>query len=132
MEFAARLESLPEMLSFIKENCIRFGLAKKSINKVELASEEAIVNIISYAYPHSLGKICITFEQKEESIEIVLRDRGIPFNPLQIEADAEVKKPLHERKIGGLGIFLIEKLMDEVRYSRECDENVLSLIIHCP
>lgn len=136
MEFYADLKSLHEMSEFIKEQAIASGLQKDEIRKLELASEEAIVNIVSYAYNSSSSsshekKIYITCEKQGNTrFDVIFRDRGVPFNPLAVNVDAEIHKPLQERKVGGLGIYLIEQLMDEVAYKREGSENILRLSLH--
>lgn len=132
MEFKAKLESLSDMLSFIKDKASQLGLPRELIRKVELASEESIVNVISYAYPNDIaGKIEIDCERSGESrFQITIRDFGIPFNPLDLDVDNAASVPIEERKIGGLGIFMIEELMDEVSYKREGDQNVFQMVIN--
>lgn len=99
----------------------------KTIRKIELACEEAIVNIISYAYPDEKGILLIQCEKKRGRFEITIRDHGVPFNPIDVEISPEIDKPAQERRVGGLGIFLIRKAIDEASYQREKDENVLRL-----
>lgn len=132
MKFEARLENLSNMLSFIKQKATLHGLSLELIQKIELASEEAIVNVISYAYPKNLQHEFIFIECQKTGnarFEITIRDQGIPFNPLDLKLEADISKPLHERKIGGLGIYIIEHYMDEVIYRREGQENVLKMVI---
>lgn len=133
MEFPAELEYLPEMLGFILEVTKSYGVSKGSLRKLELAAEEALVNIISYAYPEDREKkIWIECQQPLPSqVEILLKDRGAPFNPLEHTSDAETQlnKPAEERKVGGLGVFLLQKMVDGLKYERKGEENRLILIV---
>jgi serine/threonine-protein kinase RsbW len=134
MRFGAHLDNLPEMLHFIQEKAKSSGFVDAEIRKIELASEEALVNIISYAYS-GLNKnnsplIEIDCEKNGTNrFEIVIKDRGIPFNPIDNELHVDIDRPIEERRIGGLGIFLIRQLMDEVVYFREGEENVLRMVL---
>lgn len=130
MKFAADINLLPQMLGYIRAEAEKVGIHEEALYKLELASEETIVNIISYAYPGREGKIDITCKpEKDRRFVVTIRDQGKPFNPLEHEITPEVEKPLSERKIGGLGIFLIRQFIDEVSYRREGEENVLTLVV---
>lgn len=91
-----------------------------------IAAEEIFSNVASYGYPNGGGFVNVTieFNRFERMMTLTFSDSGIPFNPLAI-AEPDVKAPLSERKIGGLGIFMVRKLMDSVEYRRENDHNVL-------
>lgn len=102
-----------------EENCIR---------KIELASEEALVNIIEHGYKNSSGKIHIRIcECKPGVVELIFADYGPPFNPLKKQTSFNPLASLEERAIGGLGILFIRQYMDDVRYKREKEMNILSL-----
>jgi anti-sigma regulatory factor (Ser/Thr protein kinase) len=89
--------------------------------------EEILTNIIKYGFDEEgVHPIHITFRRVEEQIEMEFEDRGREFNPLEIgEPDLDI--PLEERKLGGLGIHLVKKMVDEARYRREGDRNILLL-----
>ncbi|NGX53942.1 MAG: Serine/threonine-protein kinase BtrW [Chlamydiae bacterium] len=128
MDFAAAMTNLSQMLGFIRQEASRVGVDETHIHKLELASEEALVNIISYAYPKKEGKILIQCSKSTPArFEITIRDQGVPFNPNDADVDTEVDKPMSQRKIGGLGIFLIRKMVDELSYRRDGNENVLKM-----
>jgi len=127
MEFHASLDSLSGIMDYMREQAEDRGLPLPLIHKMELACEEAIVNIISYAYKKKSGKISISCEEKGKKFEITLRDRGIPFNPIDVEIDPQFGMPVQDRKVGGVGILLIRKIIDEASYQREGNENVLRL-----
>jgi serine/threonine-protein kinase RsbW len=127
MEFLADLSTLEEMMHYLRSEAARIEVDEKTVHKMELACEEAIVNIISYAYPDQKGPLIITCSLKGHRFEIVLRDRGIPFNPIDVEVNPQIDKPVLERSIGGLGIYLIRKTIDEAYYQRVGNENILRL-----
>ena len=131
MKLAAELDNLYTLLEAVRVFAKKQGVVSKKIHQLELAVEEIVVNIIHYAYPSGTsGDIeiqCGFKEEKKLIIEII--DWGIPFNPLSVpEPDTEAH--LEDRDIGGLGIFLVRKLMDEVHYRREDGKNVLSLVMY--
>jgi len=132
MEFNASLDSLSGIMDFIREQSEVHGISISLIHKMELACEEAIVNIISYAYKNKPGKIGITCKKDGKRFEITLRDQGVPFNPIDVDINPQFDTPVHERKVGGMGIFLIRKTIDEVCYQREGKENVLRLAFIIP
>lgn len=99
---------------------------------VRLACEEIIVNIIHYAYADvSQGYIGIDIASDRNELRIEIRDAGIPFNPLERELP-DISLAPEEREIGGLGIFLVRQMMDQVCYTRKNGENRLLLIKNIP
>ena len=124
----AKLENLEAMLEFIVERAGTLGFDEKKKFQIKLAAEEALVNVINYAYPDKNGNIEITLTSRNnEALEIEIIDWGFAFDPLSLP-EPNICAPLEERQIGGLGIHLIRKIMDEVRYKREDDRNILSLV----
>ena len=127
IQLAAKLENLEPMLAFIEQGAKKLGFDAQKLNGMRLTSEEVLVNIINYAYPDKQGNIEITYEVKEDMrfvVEII--DWGIPFDPLSLPKP-DVEAPLEKRKVGGLGIYLIRTIMDEVNYRRDQDRNILTL-----
>ncbi|MFA6216951.1 MAG: SpoIIE family protein phosphatase [Candidatus Omnitrophota bacterium] len=127
LSIQAKLENLEKMFSFIREASLRHGFDSEHVNKIQLASEEALVNVISYAYPQGSGDLEIIISNKETCMEIEISDSGIPFDPLSLP-EPDILAPIEERKVGGLGIFMIRKIMDEVRYKRDKERNILTLV----
>ena len=126
--FPAKIENLISMIKFITEGAEKQGFGNKKINQVQLAAEEVLVNIINYAYPDRDGDIEINCNAKEEKgIEIEIIDSGIPFDPLSLPKP-DIKIPMEDRNIGGLGIYMMRNIMDEVNYKRDQDRNILTLI----
>ncbi len=123
----AHLENLEKMFAFVREGARRQGFDKEQINKIQLACEEALVNVINYAYPGKNGDLEIIYNNKETGLEIEIIDSGIAFDPLTLP-EPNIQAPMEERRIGGLGIFMIRKIMDEVKYKRDRGHNILTLI----
>jgi anti-sigma regulatory factor (Ser/Thr protein kinase) len=94
---------------------------------LNLAMEEAVVNVMDYAYPEGQqGNVEIEAMTDGEWLTFVISDSGVPFDPTTKE-DADTTLSAEERPIGGLGIFLVRQLMDVIQYQRDGDKNVLTL-----
>ena len=120
-------------MQFVVTSARDAGFPARRIMEIELAVEEALVNIINYAYPdQDNGDVelkCGLEDQERFIIEI--RDSGVPFD-VGSQSDPDLDANIAERKIGGLGIFLVRKMADEMQYKREGEENVLTLLILKP
>ncbi|MCQ2337086.1 MAG: ATP-binding protein [Paludibacteraceae bacterium] len=95
-------------------------------NNICLALEEAVVNIINYAYPDD-GSLRVEIANEGSNPMVTLCDSGKPFNPLE-QNDTELSNDLETRKIGGLGIMLMKQMTTSLRYERSLGENRLTLI----
>ena len=94
---------------------------------INLALEEAITNVIMYAYPQGKGgQVQIDAVIREGSLDFIISDTGIPFDPTAAP-EADTSLGVEDRPIGGLGIFLVRKIMDKVSYRRENGKNILSM-----
>lgn len=126
----AKLENLKDFMAFITDCAEGSGFTPKRIKEVQLAAEEALVNIFNYAYPENRdGEVRIHCGSgNKDRLEIEFRDRGIPYS-FEDLGDPDVSAPMSARQIGGLGIFLIRKMVDDVRFRREDDENILTFIL---
>lgn len=130
------VEDLSRIKPLIRDYCECLGCGQQNTRKIRLAVEEAVANVISYAYPKGeLGTIHvdilaqpITDVSPTGRLTVVISDSGQPFNPLARQA-VDVEQAAHDRQIGGLGIHLYRQLMDKVTYERTDDgRNVLTLI----
>jgi anti-sigma regulatory factor (Ser/Thr protein kinase) len=111
----------------VTEFAEQHDLAPELVYRVNLVLEEIITNVISYGYEDSSEhEISVRLSWKDPRIEIEIKDDGRPFNPLEAPPP-DMGKPLVERQIGGLGIHLVRKMMDESEYRRESDKNFLVL-----
>ncbi len=127
----ARLDSLPGLLSPVRACAVGRGLSPQRVNDLELCLEEAVVNVFRYAYPDGPGEVEVVCRPGTREFTIEIVDQGIPFNPLSLpspDLDADIQR----RPVGGLGVFLIRTLVDEVRYRREGGRNILTLTVHHP
>lgn len=113
------------ILSFLK----KMDVDNKKIYQINLVLEEILVNICNYAYLTEDGVIDISFDVEEnpKKLRVVIKDSGISFNPLEKE-DPDLHIPSKDRQIGGLGIFLIKNMVDNIKYQRINNENILEFI----
>ena len=123
----ASLENLGTTNSFIHKWAKKASLSTHSENELLLAAEEVYINIVRYAYPESLGKVTIHCRIDEDSLVLKIKDEGIPFNPLQLP-EPHLVSCLKERKVGGLGVFLMRRFADKVKYEKQGKYNVLTLV----
>ena len=124
----AKLESLSGFIGSVSDCAKAQGFEQGKISKIQLAAEEALVNIFRYAYPEAPGDVEMICKEESGHFTIEIIDSGIPFD-VTVMPEPRVEGGVHEREPGGLGIFIIKKLMDEIRYRRENDQNILTLII---
>lgn len=130
MQLPAIMENMELLVQFISNNARALGFSRKRVKEIELATEEALVNIINYAYPDHQGDIKITCTHRPpKTFAIEIEDTGIAFDMLSLK-DPDISAGISEREVGGLGVFLIRKLMDEVHYHRGKGKNILNLIVH--
>jgi anti-sigma regulatory factor (Ser/Thr protein kinase) len=128
IEYDANLSNLQKFEEFVSEIAIDSGFENSAIMKIQLAIEEIIVNIISYAYSdEKQGKISISRnKQDDNALVFKIEDRGAPFNLLDAETP-DITQPIESREVGGLGIFLTRQFMDKIEYKRENNKNILLL-----
>lgn len=127
----AALGSLYDSMNFVSSCARELGFADDRITEIELAMEEVLVNIFNYAYRDlpEAGNVVIRCERGDsESLIIEVRDSGVPFDIFAV-SEPDMTSEINDRKIGGLGVFLVKKLMDDVRYRRDADSNILTLAV---
>ncbi len=124
----ARIDNLEKLVDFALTALREAGAPEKTVADLHLAIDEACTNCVSYAYPEEPpGEIELTFRTGPEEFEIVIRDWGRPFNPLETPAP-DLSLDLDDRPIGGLGVFLMKKFSDRLEYRREGGANVLTIV----
>lgn len=102
-------------------------LPPQLVQHLNLALDELVTNTINYGYKQSeCGQIDIVIVRKDNQVEVSLRDRGKPFDPFSAD-EPDIKASVDDRPIGGLGVFLVRKLMDSWSYRREGEQNVVCL-----
>ena len=112
----ARLENLEVIGEFVTSSMRQIGADDKSIFEVQLVVDEACTNIMQYAYGDEGGTISIHCQRVDDDFVVSIRDRGKPFDPNSV-VPPDLGADLSERKIGGLGIFFMHRMMDEVSYT---------------
>lgn len=125
IEFKSELSELGKLAQIVAEFGQRHHLSSQALFHTNLALEEILTNVISYAYDDSKEHqiiVCLLVEQGELTVKV--EDDGRPFNPLEVP-EPDIQKPLEERPIGGLGIHLVRNLMDRLEYRRHNGRNLL-------
>ena len=126
--FPATVDAVPDIIALIAGAAGAWGLHPRRLMQLELAVEEAVVNICLYAYEVPPGELLVRIEPGESRFVVELIDEGVPFDPLAVE-DPDMRAGVADRPIGGLGIFLVRRVMDEVAYLRDGSRNILKLVI---
>ena len=127
----ATVENLARVMGFLEEELEAAGCPLKTQMQIAVSAEEIYVNIASYAYAPGTGKatLRVEFPDDPKAACITFIDSGVPFDPLK-KADPDVTLSSEERGIGGLGIYMTKKAMDEMRYAYEDGKNVLTMVKH--
>lgn len=122
-------DRLEEVQEFVRGEMEAAGSSFKAISQVEIAVEEIYINIANYAYPSGEGEVVIRCKTGTETPKVTIQfvDAGTPFDPLEKE-DADISLSAEERSVGGLGILMVKKLMDEVTYCYEEGKNILTIV----
>ena len=125
----AEKEKLDDVLDFIHAILDETQCSMKTMMVIDLCVEEVFVNIASYAYDNEVGDAKIEVELNDDGSEVkmIFSDSGVPYDPLAKE-DPDINLSVEERQIGGLGIFLVKKKMDDVIYEYKDGQNVLTLV----
>ena len=131
MTVKAGLDNLSRVLACVDEELETAGCSMKTQMQVDIAVEEMFVNIANYAYAPGEGDadVCVKTEETDggKRIRITLADQGKPYDPLMQEAP-DVSLPAEKRKIGGLGIFMARKNMDDMTYEYRDGRNILTML----
>lgn len=121
------IDTVPQLNAFIDAIVEERGLDMSLGMNLNLAVEEAVVNVMTYAYPEGTeGQVNIEVTIDSQQVTFVISDSGRPFDPTA-QGDVDTTLSAEERPIGGLGIYLVRQLMDDVRYERADGQNILTL-----
>ncbi|MBO6033361.1 MAG: ATP-binding protein, partial [Prevotella sp.] len=122
------VHEVTRLSSFMKSATGKLGVETSLARQLRLAVEEAVVNVIDYAYPKGIdGDITIKMMSDGRILRFQIIDAGVPFDPTEKEK-ADTTLSAEDRQIGGLGIFLVREIMDAINYEREDGKNILTLI----
>ena len=130
LRLPATMESLEPFRRFVLESLKQLNPVDEVVFKIELVLEEALTNVVHYAYPEAVGEIevgCALEDHKRFCF--CVKDWGLPFNPLK-RPDPEMSEEISERQVGGLGIYLIRHLVDELQYQWHEGGNLMTFCFH--
>ena len=120
-------KEVPKLANFVDEVCEAVGLSPEDTSQVKLAIEEAVVNVMNYAYPPGTrGDLTIEAASNDVRLKFTIIDCGKPFDPT-VQDEVDTTLPAEERRIGGLGIHIVRQMMDSINYERMDNLNVLTL-----
>lgn len=124
----AAVNNIPALIAFVDGELEKIGCPMRSQMQIDIAVDEVFSNIAFYAYTPGTGDARILFDYDDAAgtVSITFLDKGIPYNPLK-NKDPDVTLSAEERKIGGLGIFMVKKSMDEMLYEYRDGQNMLTL-----
>lgn len=128
LDIQALTENLDTVTDFVNSQLEESDCPMKILMQIDLAVEEIFVNIANYAYENGPGPVVVrvTVDNETKLVDITFIDKGIPYDPLAKE-DPDVSLSAQERSIGGLGIFMVKKSMDDVIYEYRDGHNILTL-----
>ena len=121
------IRQIPQLADFVETIAQESNLDQSMAMTLNLALEEAVTNVIMYAYPKgSQGLVDLEAIVRKDSLVFILSDSGKPFDPTAAPS-ADISLNVEERPIGGLGIYMVMNIMDKVEYRRENDRNILTM-----
>lgn len=127
LEVDSELQSLSVISDFVTEVMTQISARERDVFAIQMAVDEACTNIIKYAYSEQKGVITLSLELVNDDLIVTIRDRGKPFDPSSV-APPDLEADLDKRRIGGLGIYFMRRLMDEVSYNFHAEkENKLTM-----
>ena len=126
-EQTASQDNYKDFYKWLHKACDEFGADDNLKNKLDMCAEEIYANISFYAYPDKTGNIKASIQKLDNRIILEFRDSGVEYNPLE-KRDPDINLPPEERPVGGLGIFMVKEMTDEIYYKRADGKNILTMI----
>lgn len=128
LTIAATLENIEKVTDFVNEQLEALDCPMKMQMQIDIAIDELLSNIARYAYAPKTGDVTVRLESLDDPISVTITfiDNGIPYNPLE-KNDPDTTLSLEERPIGGLGIYMVKKTMDDMTYEHKDGQNILSI-----
>lgn len=128
LTMSADRKNIPAVIEFVNQELDALGCSLKAEAQIDIAIDEIYSNIVKYGYEEEGGEVTVSLDISEEPLAMTLsfRDEGKPFNPLE-RRDPDVTLSAKDRKIGGLGIFMVKKSMDDIRYEYRDGKNILTI-----
>ncbi|MBR2067908.1 MAG: ATP-binding protein [Solobacterium sp.] len=124
----ATLENIPKVTAFVDEHLEELNCPFKAQTQIDIAIDELFSNIAKFAYNPEVGPATVNVEVEDDPLSVVITfiDHGIPYDPLK-NVDPDVTLSAEERKVGGLGIYLVKKTMDDIAYEYKDGKNILKI-----
>lgn len=128
LRLKAEVENVDLLTEFVNEQLEGMDCPLKAMMQIDIALDELFGNVCNYAYGEQIGDVVVEVEELEEQnmVRISLIDAGVPFDPLAKD-DPDISLSLHERTVGGLGIFMVKRTMDELRYEYREGNNIVTI-----
>lgn len=128
LTISATVENIETVTEFVNEQLEALDCPMKAQMQIDIAIDELFSNIAHYAYNPETGDVTVRVEVVQEPLSVVITfiDKGVPYDPLS-NADPDTGLSAEERGIGGLGIYIVKKSMDEITYSYKDGQNILSI-----
>ena len=129
LNLEASVTNIPAVTDFVNAILEELDCPIKARLQIDVAIDELFSNIAQYAYAPGTGPATVRVETVQDPRAVILTfiDRGVPYDPLAAE-DPDITAPAEERSIGGLGVFLVKKTMDDVRYAYREGQNILRIM----
>lgn len=132
LRLSAKLSEIASVHSFVAQIGRSQDLDERSLYTLHLVLEEACTNVIEHAYQGQGGPMEISLEMLEDRVRVIVRDWGVPFEPDEVPIP-DVIAPLEDRPLGGLGVYLLREMMDDVCYQFSSEDgNTLTMIKQIP
>lgn len=129
LTIAATTENIGVVTDFVNEQLESFDCPIKAQMQIDIAIDELFGNIAHYAYNPEVGDATVRVEVKDDPLAVVITfiDKGVPYDPLK-KSDPDTSLSAEEREIGGLGIYMVKKSMDEISYEYKDGQNILTIL----
>ena len=128
LTIAAKVENIEAVTDFVNEQLEALDCPKKAQMQIDIAIDELFGNIAHYAYNPEIGQATVRVEVIQDPLAVVITfiDKGVPYDPLT-KADPDTTLSVEERDIGGLGIYMVKKTMDDITYEYKDGQNILAI-----
>ena len=129
LTISATVENIEIVTDFVNEQLESFDCPMKAQMQIDIAIDELFGNIAHYAYNPEVGDATVRVEVKDEPLAVVITfiDKGVPYDPFK-KSDPDTSLSAEEREIGGLGIYMVKKSMDEISYEYKDGQNILTIL----
>ena len=128
LTIAATVENIEVVTDFVNQQLEALNCPMKAQMQIDIAIDELFSNIARYSYNPEVGQATVRVEVVEDPLAVTITfiDNGVPYDPLA-KADPDVTLSAEEREIGGLGIYMVKKTMDDITYEYKDGQNILSI-----